>query len=213
MYGAIIPSVSFWRQLSMPAPSSKHLSRSASTILPEYTTTQSSLSLMESFLDKITQALSSIPVIHAIRRQLLGTVVLVLEWILRTRFRINERRDLLRFLIGQTAGIEIRHRVTNDSRQRVNPRCSCAVIPGVGSPQWTGFFVTDCDALAILAMAVRAMLHKKRFAAARIEFFNRNHVRRRNDVLASPRRVFPDLRAAREPRNVCGKGKDFRRRG
>src|SRR5437764_1471119 len=134
----------------------------------------------------------SLPIIDAVDGKLFSAVVLMLERIYRARFRIDECSDLLRFLVGQTARIEIGHCVANDAGKRINPRCTSSIVPGIGTPERSRFLVSNFDALAILSVTVRAMLHKERFSPVRVQLLNRNHVRRRDDILATPGRIFAD---------------------
>src|SRR5262249_48892706 len=57
----------------------------------------------------------------------------------------DERRDVLRVLVGQAARIEIRHRVADNPGQRVDARGARAVVPRIGPPQWSGLFARVGD--------------------------------------------------------------------
>ena len=53
--------------------------------------------------------MSASGVIDAVDGKFFSAVILLLKRIRRTRFRIDERGQLLRLFVGQTAGIEVGH--------------------------------------------------------------------------------------------------------
>src|SRR5438093_2874491 len=100
-------------------------------------------------------------VIDAVDGDLLGAVVLVLERIDRTRLGIDERSHLLRLFVGETPRVEVRHRVADDSGERVDARRARSIVPRIRSPQWPGPLVADDHTLPIGAMTGRASLHEQ----------------------------------------------------
>src|SRR5580704_15843488 len=74
-------------------------------------------------------------VVHAVGRQPLGQIILLFERIRRTRFGIDERRQVLGICIGEAAWIEIRHAVANDAGERIDPGGTGAIVPRIRAPQ------------------------------------------------------------------------------
>ena len=118
----------------------------------------------------------SAAVVDRVGRNLRADVVPLLERIARPRLRVDERGDLLRFLVGQAARIQIRHRVADDAGQRVDARRAGAVVPRSGAPQRTGLLVADLHALTVGAVAGRAPLGVDRFAFRRVELGDRDQL-------------------------------------
>src|SRR6266516_1904662 len=143
--------------------------------------------------------ISASGVIDAVDGKFFSAVILLLKRIRRTRFRIDERGQLLRLFVGQTAGVEVGQLIPNDARKRVHAPRPSAVVPRIRSPQRSRLLIANRDALSVLTMAVRAVLHEKRFSLSGVEVFNRNQVRRCDDVLAAPCRILPNLVSTCEP--------------
>src|SRR4051812_23766673 len=78
---------------------------------------------------------TGLSVVDSVDRQLLGPIIIGLGAVHRARPRIDERRELLGFLVGETSRAEIRHRVANDAGECVDARRSGAVVPRIWSPQ------------------------------------------------------------------------------
>src|SRR2546425_2764809 len=114
--------------------------------------------------------------VNGVAWKFFGQVVGLLVWKHRTRFRVDERRDLLRFLVGEASRIQVRHRVSDNPRERVDARGARTVVPRIGPPQRSGLLVADRDALAVCTVTVRAALEKNRFALLCIELADRNEL-------------------------------------
>src|SRR5205809_4625469 len=131
-------------------------------------------------------------VIDRVDRNFRARIVALLERIARPRLGVDERGDLLRLLVGEAPRTQIRHRVPDDPRQRVNARRAGAVVPRVGTPQRTGLLVADLHALAVGAMTRGAALRVERLAALRVELVDGNQLVGRDRVPSPPRRVRSD---------------------
>src|SRR6185295_8764601 len=97
-------------------------------------------------------------VVDGVRRQFLRTIIPFLEREHRSGLRVDERRQLLRVLVGHVARVEIRHGIADHAGERVDARRAGAVVPRPRSPERPGFLVADLHALSVGPMTGRATI-------------------------------------------------------